>query len=166
MMTVLLTHLLSFALAATSPIQSKEEVQFESKSENQLLDLFKSDAYLGVLGRPNEKIQDLQLVDLYTFKETQQISLDESLCKDLLAQIYGPLDKITLQLKSVKIYTSHTGKTCEAQLDDPARTSKIPERRTIIGFLKVKPYALVFKLSKKSDTTVQENARQFWESLH
>lgn len=164
-MTFILTQLLSLALAATPPLQSKEEIQFESKSENQLLDLFKSDAYLGVLGRPNEKVQDLQLVDLYAFKETSQLSLDEKLCKELLTQIYGPLDKITLQLKNVRIYTSHTGKTCEAQLDDPDKKSKIPERRTIIGFLKAKPYALVFKLSKKSDLSVQENTRQFWESL-
>lgn len=166
MITSLIFSLIAGALAATPPIHSKEEIQFESKTENKMLDLFKSDSYLGVLGRPQESHQDLNMVDLYAFKETAKITMTESTCKEFLAKIYGPLDKSSFKVKSVTIFTSHTGKTCEAQIDDPAKSSKLPERRALIGFIKAKPYGLVFQLSKKSDSAVQENTRKFWESLY
>ncbi|WP_413288873.1 hypothetical protein [Bdellovibrio sp. HCB337] len=165
MMNLLITLLLTGSFAATAPIQSKEEIQFESKADNKLLDIFKSGSYLGIIGRPQEPNVDLKMVDLYAFKDTKQISMSEDLCKDLLAKIYGPLDKGTLKVTKINIFTSHTGKTCEAQIDDPIKTSKIPERRAIIGFIKAKPYGLEFQLSKKSDTDIQDNTRKFWESL-
>lgn len=165
MMSFLISTLLSISFAATAPVQSKEEIKFISKTENKLLDTFKTDSYIGTIGRVDEKAQDLSMVDLYAFKDMKKISMDESLCKELLTQVYGPLDKITLKLKDVKIYKSHTGKTCEAQLDDPDKSSPIPERRIIIGFLKAKPYAIEFNLSKKSTEDVQTNTRKFWESL-
>lgn len=164
-MHFILISLLNFTFAATAPIQSKEEIKFISKTENKLLDTFKADSYLGTIGRIDEKSQDLSLVDLYAFKDGKKISMDESLCKEMLTQIYGPLNKITLQAKNIKIYTSHTGKTCEAQIDDPMKGTNIPERRMILGFIKAKPYAIEFSLSKKSDSAVQENTRKFWESL-
>lgn len=165
MMSFLASTLLGFALAATAPIQSKEEIKFISKADNKLLDTFKSDAYIGTIGRVDEKAQDLSLVDLYTFKDGKKISMDESLCKDFLKQVYGPLEKITLKVKNITVYKSHTGNTCEAQVDDPDAKSIIPERRIIVGFLKAKPYAIEFNLSKKSTPDVQENTRKFWESL-
>lgn len=165
MMHSLLIAVMSFAFAATAPIQSKEEIKFISKTENKLLDTFKADSYLGTIGRVDEKNQDLSLVDLYSFKDSKKISMDESLCKEMLTQIYGPLNKITLQVKNIKIYISHTGRTCEAQIDDPTKGTNIPERRLILGFIKAKPYAIEFSLSKKSDSTAQENTRKFWESL-
>lgn len=164
-MLFLISQLLSFSLAATAPIQSKEEINYRSKTESKLLEAFKSKAFMGVIGRPNEKNQDLAQVDLYVFKETKKISMDEKLCKDLLSKIYGDLNKITLKVTKLEVYISHTGKTCEAQVDDPDKESKIPERRTILGFLNAKPYGIVFQLSKKSNGETQENARKFWDSL-
>jgi len=165
MMAFLISQLLSVSLAATAPIQSKEEIQFVSKAENKLIDIFKTNDFVGIIGRLNEKNQDLAMVDLYTFKETSKISIDEALCKEYLAKIFGDLNKITLKVSKVEVYTSHTGKTCEAQIDDPTKTGKIPERRAIIGFLNAKPYAIVFQLSKKSTSIEQENAKKFWDSL-
>jgi hypothetical protein len=165
MMSFLISTLLSFSFAATSPIQSKEEIKFISKADNKLLDTFKTDAYIGTIGRVDEKAQDLSLVDLYTFKDSGKIAMDEKLCKEFLKQVYGPLEKITLKVKNIKVYKSHTGNTCEAQVDDPDQKSTIPERRIIIGFLKVKPYAIEFNLVKKSTPDVQENIRRFWDSL-
>ncbi len=165
MIPFLVLQLLSFSFAVTAPIQSKEEIQYVSKTENKLLDTFKTNAFMGVIGRPNEKNQDLTMVDLYTFKKIDKIVMDEKLCKSLLSNIYGDLHKITLKITKIEVYTSHTGKTCEAQIEDPDKASKIPERRTILGFLNAKPYGLVFQLSKKSDDSVRENTRKFWDSL-
>lgn len=165
MISFFVSALLSASFAATSPVQSKEEIKFVSKAESPLMGTFKVDSYLGTIGRVDEKRQDLSMVDIYSFKDTKKIAMDNELCKAYLSQIYGPLDHITLQIKSVKLYRSHTGSTCEAQIDDPLRDSSVPERRVIIGFLNAKPYALEFSLAKKSDTATQENTRKFWDSL-
>ncbi len=165
MMSFVVSTLLSLSFAATTPVQSKEEIKFISKTDNKLLDTFKTDAYIGTIGRIDEKAHDLSLVDLYAFKDNGKISMNENLCKDYLKQVYGPLDKITLKVKYITVYKSHTGNTCEAQADDPDQKSSIPERRIIIGFLNAKPYAIEFNLAKKSTPDVQENIRKFWDSL-
>jgi hypothetical protein len=165
MMSFLISTLLSLTFAATAPIQSKEEIKFISKEDNDLVGIFKTDAYIGTIGRVDEKAQDLSLVGLYAFKDGKKISMDESLCKEFLTKVYGPLEKITLHVKNITIYKSHTGNTCEAQVDDPDKKSIIPERRIILGFLKAKPYAIEFNLAKKSTPEVQENTRKFWDSL-
>lgn len=164
-MQVLMSLLLSLSFAGTAPVQSKEEIKFLAKSEEQFIGAFKTNAFVGTIARIDEKRNDLTAVDLYAFKETKKIVMDEALCKDLLKQIYGPLDKITLKVKTVSIFTSHTGKTCEAHIEDPVKNSPIPERRTILGFIKAKPYAIEFNLAKKSDADTIENTRKFWDSL-
>lgn len=161
----LIAQLLSIGLAGTSPIQSKENIQYISKSENKLLDTFKTDLFIGVIGRPDERNPDLAMVDLYSFKEPKKLSMDEQLCKKFLGQVFGDLKKITLKVTQLKIYTSPMGKTCEAQIEDPNHATKIPERRAIVGFIHTKPYGIVFQLSRKSDVSVQEDTRKFWESL-
>jgi len=165
MIQALTSILLSLTFAGTAPIQSKEEIKFISKNEETILGAFKTDPYIGTIGRIDEKREDLTAVDLYAFKDTKKLTMDKGLCKDLLKQIYGPLDKITLKVKTVSIFTSPTGKTCEAQIDDPVKNSQIPERRTIVGFIKAKPYAIEFNLAKKSDADTIENTRKFWNSL-
>lgn len=164
MIHALLALVVGFSFAGTAPIQSKEEIKFMSKHDSELMGLFKTDSFVGIIARIDEKSNDMTAVDLYAF-DTKKISMDEALCKELLTKVYGPLDKITLKVKDVKIYTSHTGKTCEAQVDDPVKDTPVPERRAIVGFLKAKPYAIEFKFSKKSTQDEQENARKFWESL-
>lgn len=166
MIHTLLSLLLSFSFAGVAPIQSKEEIKFLSKTEDKLIGAFKTDSFLGIIGRVDEKNNDLTAVDLYSFGDTKKISMDEALCKELLTKIYGPLDKIKLKVNTVTIFTSHTGKTCEAKIDDPVKGTTIPERRTIVGFIKAKPYAIEFKLSKKFTPDDEANTRKFWESLH
>lgn len=165
MIHALLALVVGFSFAGTAPIQSKEEIKFMSKQENELLGAFKTDSFVGIIARIDEKSNDLTAVDLYAFKDTKKMSMDEALCKELLTKVYGPLDKITLKVKDIKIFMSHTGKTCEAQIDDPVKDTPVPERRAIVGFLKAKPYAIEFKLSKKSTPDDQDNARKFWETL-
>jgi hypothetical protein len=165
MLSFFVHQLLSIALAAPAPVKSNQPLEYISKTENKMMDLFKTDNFLGVLNRPQEKNQDLSMVDLYLFKEPPKLSMDEKLCKEFLVKIYGNLNTMTLKLAKLEIYTSHTGKTCEAQIVDPDKMSKIPERRTVIGFLNAKPYGVVFQLSKKSTPATQESIREFWDSL-
>lgn len=152
-------------LAAKAPIQSKEEIDFLSKRDQKMIDFMKTPEFTGVITRTGESNANLRVVDLYTFKDVSQISMDEVLCKKLLAKIYGPLDEISLKVRKVEIYTSHTGKTCEAQIDNEDSQAKIPERRTILGFINAKPYGLVFRFSKKSTSDEQQDVRKFWDSL-
>lgn len=153
------------AKAKPAPIQSKEEIEFLSKTEQKMLDLLKTPEFVGIITRTAETNKDLRIVDLYAFKNIQKISMNKELCKRLLSKIYGPLDEISFKVRKVEIYTSHTGNTCEAQLDNEDSKTKIPERRTIVGFLNAQPYAVVFKLSKKSTPSDQENVKKFWDSL-
>lgn len=161
----MITLLLSFALAASAPIQSKEEIQFTSKKEQFLLDFGQSKDFVGVMTRTYEKNSDLKNVDLYVFKDTTKISLDEELCKSFLEKIYGPLGKSHLQAKKIEIFVSHTGKTCEAILHDNDRTATFPEYRTYIGFIKAKPYGIVFRLTKKPNASIAQEMKKFWDSL-
>lgn len=157
--------LLSFAIAASAPIQSKEEIRFTSKKEQLFLDFGKAEAFAGVMNRLYEKNKDLQDVDLYIFKENSKIGMDEELCKKLLEKIYGPLEKTHLQIKKIELFVSHTGKTCEAQMQDNDRRATFQEFRTFIGFIKAKPYGIVFRLPKKPSEATVQDMKSFWESL-
>lgn len=165
---VLTTTLLEakHAFAAASPLKSKENIEFITKSEQPLLDLMKTNNFLGVLVRTDKTQRDLRHVDLYAFKDIQEISINQQLCEKLLEKIYGPRKEISLKVQNINLYKSHSGNTCEATITNPDSKAKFPERRTIIGFIKAKPYALVFKFSKPSKVNEQEEARKFWDSLH
>jgi hypothetical protein len=151
--------------AAPAPFSSKEEIEYTSKTEQKFLDLLKTPEFEGVITRTSEPNRELQLVDFYDFKNVQEVAMTKELCKKLLAKIYGPLNEISLKVRDVQIFTSHTGNTCEAQIDNDFSKARIRERRTIIGFLNAKPYGLVFKFSRKSVAAEQENAKKFWDSL-
>ncbi|MEK2644050.1 hypothetical protein [Bdellovibrio sp. BCCA] len=148
-----------------SPIKSKEAIDFLSKSDQTMLDIGKVDDFAGIITRTGESSKDLRTVDLYTFKGIENLSMDKELCEKLLARIFGPLKESSLKYHEAEIFTSHTGKTCEAQVDDPDKAGKIPERRVVLGFVNAKPVGLVFRLSKKSDKTVKNNIREFWGTL-
>jgi len=148
-----------------APVKSTEEIDFVDKKDQKLLDLGKVDEFQGMLIRSSEKNPDLQSVDLYVFKKVTAMKMDQKLCQKMLAQIFGPLDKITLKVHNINIYQAHTGSTCEAQMDDPQHSSQTPERRVILGFINLQAYGLAFHLSHKSDAAIQENTRLFWDSL-
>lgn len=155
----------SLVFAAKAPIQSKEEIEFLTKSENKMIGFTKTPEFTGVMVRTAQANAHLRDVDLYSFKETSKISMDEGLCKEYLSKIYGPLNEISLKVRKVEIFSSHTGKTCEAQIENEDPQAKIPERRTVLGFVNAKPYGLVFKFSKKSTSDEQNDVRKFWDSL-
>lgn len=149
-----------------SIVKSKEEIEFVHKSTQSFGDFGKVDAFQGSLIRHYESHPDLQVADFYRFADVSEIKIDKVLCKKILAQIFGPLDKISLKVQSIVIYSTEMGPACEAQVLDPKDPqSKIPERRVIAGFINMKPTALVFRLSKKADTSIAENIRVFWAGL-
>lgn len=150
--------------ATPSPVISSEVIEFTGKNDQKLIDFAKTEDFAGLLTRVNEK-GDRRIVDLYSFKNIDAVPMNEALCKSILAKMFGPLDKISLKLKKTQIYASHTGKTCEAQLDDEDKEAKIPERRVIVGFLNAKPTALVMRFSKKSGAEDSESIRKFWDTL-
>lgn len=165
--------LLSFAVSAFAsadtkktplPFASSELLEFVGRGDQKMIDFGKTSDFVGVITRVHEK-GDTRIVDLYEFKNIEAVPMDKALCEKVLAKIFGPLDKISLKVSKIEIFASHTGKTCEAQLDDEDKEAKIAERRVIIGFLNAKPVALVTKMSKKSGKTEQESIRKFWDTL-
>jgi hypothetical protein len=156
-----------FAVAATSPapIASKEDVIFAHKNDQKMLGFANADSFVGYFTRTAQADKNMRQAELYDLAQIKDLKMDEALCHKALAEIFGPLNEITLKAHDVKIWTSHTGKTCEASMVDPYAQAVIPERRVQVGFIKAKPYALVFKLSKKSTAEQQENMRSFWDSL-
>lgn len=147
------------------PIKSKEDVEFISATKSPFLDFAKSKEFVGYFNRLNESSKDLSRVDIYVPKSTSEITMNEKLCEKILADIFGPLKEGSLQYKGTTLFTGHTGKTCEAQFDDLDTEALYPERRVIVGFIRTKPVALVFRLSKKSTDSVAQNIRAFWNTL-
>ncbi len=168
--TIVFSFLLSTSLAfaqkkpSTLPVSSSELLEFVGKRDQKMLDFGKTADFSGVITRVHEK-EDLRIVDLYEFKDIQAVSMDLALCKQLLIRMFGPLDKISLKVVKAEIYNSHTGKTCEAQLDDEDKEARIVERKVIAGFLNARAMALVTKVSKKSGKAEQESIRKFWDTL-
>ncbi|UYL09761.1 hypothetical protein B9G69_004130 [Bdellovibrio sp. SKB1291214] len=156
-----------FAIAATSaaPVESKEDVIFAHKKDQKMLGFANADSFVGYFTRTAQADKNMRQAELYDLAQIQDLKMDEALCKKALAEIFGNLNEITLKAQDVKIWTSHTGKTCEASMVDPYVQAVIPERRIHVGFIKAKPYAIVFKLAKKSTAEQQENMRSFWDSL-
>lgn len=129
------------------------------------MDFGKADDFVGVITRTGVPSPDLRTVDLYSFKKVETLAMDVKLCESLLTRLFGPLKESSLNYQGAEIFISHTGKTCEAQLDDPDKAAKFPERRVVLGFVNAKPVGLVFRLSKKSSDSVRSDIRDFWKSL-
>lgn len=166
--TLVLT--LAFSLTASAkvkfsplPVRSTETIEFTSKSDQKFIDFAKNDEFLGVITRTGEK-GSLRIVDLYSFPDQKAVPMEKSLCETLVGKIFGSLNKISLKSK-IDIYESHTGRTCEAQLTDPDKEAKVPERRVIVGFINAKAKAIVFRFTKKSTSSEQESVRKFWDTL-
>ena len=149
--------------STSAPFTSSELIDFTAKGDQKLLDFAKTDDFSGVVTR-NHEVGDKKLVDVYEFKNIEAVPMNEAVCKKMLTRIFGDLDKISLKVSHIDIYTSHTGKTCDVQIDDADKEAKIPERRVIAGFLNAKPLALVFRLSKKSNNSDQESIHKFWDT--
>lgn len=151
--------------ATPSPVQSKEEIEFLSKKDQNLIDVAKTDDFAGIITRPNQSNPALKTIDLYTFQDVKPLNMDKTLCSQLLERLFGPVKESSLKISEPEIFNSHTGKTCEVQVKDPDAEGKIPERRVLIGFVNAKPIGLVFRFPKPSDKAAQQNARDFWSTL-
>jgi len=151
---------------AELPFKSKEEVDYLSKNQSALSAMTKTKDFQGLIHRPYERSSDLQDAEYYRFAPVDETKVTLKLCEKWLARVIGPLNKITLKVKSIELFKTSTGEACEVQVNDEKDPkSIIPERRIVLGFVKAQPTAIVFKLSKKSDATTQENIRSFWQGL-
>ncbi|MBK9321450.1 MAG: hypothetical protein IPM97_00585 [Bdellovibrionaceae bacterium] len=163
---LLILLLFKFAGAAPNPFRSKEEIEFITKKEVKLLDFGKSESFVGLLRRPFERNSNLKSADLYALKSNEKSKVDPDLCRQMLGQIFGPIDKISLHVEKIDLFKTTRGPACEAQVvDGKDPKTKIPERRVVIGFINLKAFALVFHFSKKSNSSEQEDIRLFWQSL-
>lgn len=162
------------SIAITSPakskkaellVQSKEDVEFVAATKSPFLDFAKSKDFVGYFNRPNEASKDLSRVDVYIPPAKSEITMNKEICEEILTGIFGPLKKGTLKYKGATLFIGHTGKTCEAQFDDPDKEALYPERHAIVGFIRMKPVALVFRLSKKSADSDRRNMKTFWNTL-
>ena len=151
----------------TLEIKSTEEIRYVSIKDTPLIGMMKTDAFVGAIERTEEENPDLRMVDYYEFTGTKNSKLTKKTCEVFLARIFGPLKEITLKVKIEKFSDKliQSDPVCEAVALDPDPDSKIPERRILLGVKKGAPFALVFKLSKKSEPSILENTRNFLKSL-
>lgn len=166
---ILLTLFSSPSLAKNkkveAPIKSKEEIEFVSASESPFLDFAKGKDFVGYLNRSNESSKDLRRVDLYTPHAVSETAMNKKTCEAILESIFGDLKSGTLSFQGATLFTGHTGKTCQAQLNDIDKDALYPERHVVVGFIRMKPIALVFRLSKKATEADQQNIKKFWNTL-
>jgi len=148
-------------------LKSSEVIKFTSVKSTPQIGVLKTDAFVGAIERTEEENPDLRMVDYYEFTGTKNSKLTKKTCEAFLARIFGPLKEITLKVKIEKFSNKliQSDPVCEAVALDPDPDSKIPERRILLGVKKGAPFALVFKLSKKSEPSVLENTRNFLKSL-
>lgn len=164
--SVLLLSPIALAAASTpAPLTSKEDVIFASKKDQKMLGFANPESFVGYYTRTAQSDKNMRQAELHDLAQIKSLKMDEALCKAALSEIFGPLDEITLKAQDIKIWPSHSGKTCEASMVDPYEQAAIPERRVLVGFIKAKPYAVVFKLSHKGTAEQQQNMRKFWDSL-
>lgn len=150
---------------AEAPLKSKEDVEFVSATESPFLDFAKSQDFVGYLNRINETSKDLSRVDVYIPPPTTEIAMTKKVCEKILTNIFGPLKEGSLKYKGATLFNGHTGKTCAAQFDDLDKEALYPERYVVAGYIRTKPVAIVFRLSKKSTDTDTQNIKAFWSSL-
>ena len=150
---------------SVAPVKSKEDLEFISKDAYPLLDITKSKDFVGIFVRQKESSEDLRKVDLYAFKNVQTMKMDQALCAKLVASMFGAVKDNPYKFSELVIFKAHTGNTCEAVVIDPDKGTRIPERRVILGFINLKPLALVFRFSQKTNPSLQQAPRDFWATL-
>ncbi|QLY24576.1 hypothetical protein [Bdellovibrio sp. KM01] len=155
----------AFAAPTLAPINSKEDVIFAHKKDQKMLGFANAESFVGYFTRTAQSDRNMRQAELYDLDKIKDLKMNEELCKKALAEVFGPLNEITLKAQDIKIWESHTGKTCEAAMMDPYQQAIIPERRVLVGLVRAKLYAVVFKLSQKSTAEQQSNMRSFWDSL-
>lgn len=148
------------------PLQSSEEMKFLDKKDNSFYGFLKTDDFVGFIERKKEVNPDLQTLDYYQFQKEKKSAFDQKRCEELLAKIFGPLKEITLKVSVIKFEKLANGTTlCQAKAIDPDTHASIPERLVFIRNQKNFDFALVARLSKKSDESTLKNLQKFTQGL-
>lgn len=151
---------------ATPEIKSTEEVVFYNKKVNPFSDQGKIAEYQGILIQQNQPKKDLNQSDVYFFPKEPKIAMTSLLCESYVDKIFGPKDRRVIKLKDgVKLFDSHTGKTCELSLIDPDQHALIPVKHAMMGFLHGRLTTLVWQLDQVPSAETTEKLHKFWETL-
>lgn len=150
----------------TFPLQSSEIIHFIDRNENSFYGFLKTDDFVGFVERKIEVNPDLQTLDFYQFKTEKKFLFDQKKCEQLLAQIFGPLKEITLKVSVTQFEKQkNSPAVCVAKAIDPDTHASIPERLIFVSTKKDFSYALVARLSKKSDESTLKNLQKFVQNL-
>ncbi|MBC7467165.1 MAG: hypothetical protein H7256_14340 [Bdellovibrio sp.] len=151
---------------ASVGIKSKEAVKFYDKGEIAFSDTGKINEYQGVLVRLDEPNTSYANLDLYLFPNEPKIAMSSDLCQQYLSKLFGAAQERILKVeKTLQIYKSHTGPTCEFILADPQSHSLVPFRYVIAGFLNARLTVLAWQLREPLMAANKEKLRQFWDGL-
>lgn len=148
------------------PLQSSESIQFIDREENSFYGFLKTDDFVGFVERKKESNADLKTLDFYQFKNEKKSTFNQKKCEELLAKIFGPLKEITLKVSVTQFKKQENiPAICEANAIDPDSHASIPERLIFMSSRKDFSFALVARLSKKSDESTLKNLQKFVQNL-
>ena len=158
--------LASFAKASLPPVLSKEEIEFVSIKENELLGLNKVKEFIGIIGRLKLAESPAKQVEVYSFNDMTELKSDLRLCSNIADRIYGNEKEITLKRTKAKINSSSSaGEICSLVLVDPGSHARIKERHLFVKVLHAKVYAFVFRFTKGPKAEEIQDIRHFVEGL-
>lgn len=151
---------------ASVGIKSKDDVVFYDKTDVAFSDMGKIDEFQGILVQQNQTKTDLAQADLYLFDKEDKIAVTNEICQKYVTKIFGPANKRKLQAgKSLQIFKSHTGHSCDFTLKDPQAHASIPNQYGLVGFLNGHLITLIWQLDQPVTDEVRQNFRKFWDKL-
>ncbi len=158
--------LVNFARASQAPVLAKEEIEYISRQENELLALNKSKEFIGVMARLKVAETPAKHIEGYYFKDMKALKSDPHLCKVVAERIFGPEDGITLKKTAAESLPSASAvKICCVVMMDPGSHAIIKERHLFVKVLHAKVYAFVFRFPKVPSPEELQDAHHFIEGL-
>ncbi len=155
-----------FADVEKTPFVAKEEIDYVSREQNDLLGLNKVKEFRGVIWRAKDSPSLAKEIDVYYFKDLTALKSDQRLCSKIADRIFGPEKEITLKRTSMKMIPSASaGKICSLVVTDPGSQAMIKERHLMVKILHAKVYAFVVRFTKAAGPEEIQDARQFIEGL-
>jgi hypothetical protein len=150
--------------AVPAPFTSKEVIGYLSKTQQPFLDFAKSKDFIGLVQREQKPTEQ---IDIYSFNNVSAKKIDQTVCLQLAARVFGPLNKISLKPGAPSVEkTLRSGNICEVTLTDDDSKALFPQRQFYARMITDKAYGFVFKSKARAPAaSVKEDAKAFVTEL-
>lgn len=157
MLTIFLN--LSLSLSAYA-VNSTDTIHFIPKKEIPFSEIGKPTTYQGRIEHFEAASSEPTKYEFYQLTFSEPLKMDNSLCHNIAKQLFGSKNVLKINLEQ-----GHTGPVCLFEFHDPIKKQTPAYQLGVIGFIRMKPIALITRSQRAITAEQKLKILKFWQTL-